>query len=598
MTHGELVEPRRGIRIAAAVAFAALLITPFAIKHFSATDRGVSNTSLELYGFALEDVAAEAGIEFTHQAPELDPKLEPIMPAVASFGAAVSVVDFDRDGWQDLYVTNSAIGSQNALYHNRQDGTFEDLAAQLGVADVNRQGTGVSMGAVWGDYDNDGYEDLFLYKWGRPELFRNQEGHSFARVTDGAGLPGWTNANTAVWFDYDGDGWLDLFLGSFYPENLDLWNLANTRMMPESFEYAQNGGRNFLFHNRGDGTFEDVTATAGLTTRRWTLASAAADVDRDGDPDLFVANDFGINELYMNDGGRFREVGRDANIARTPKSGMNASFGDVLNRGQWNLFVTNISEPGVLIHGNDLWVPEADSGATPAYRNLASATGVELAGFAFGAQFGDLNNDGWLDLYVAAGYISGRSRDSYWYDYSLVAGGHRNIIADASNWPAMRGRSLSGYQEDRVWLNDGTGRFYDVTAAIGATNTYDGRAVAFADLWNRGVLDVVVACQRGPLKLYKNTVDPSRHWMAFSLEGVGSNRSAIGAEVRLYWGGMEQIQQVDGGSGFAAQNQRRLHFGLGTATAVDSAVVRWPSGAVERLPSPAVDVVHALREPA
>ncbi|MGH7574891.1 MAG: FG-GAP repeat domain-containing protein, partial [Longimicrobiales bacterium] len=389
-------------RILATLVFIALIATPLALRHFSSPSRAEASSTgaaLERYGFALREVSHAAGIRFTHQAPALDPKLDAIMPAVSAFGAAVSIVDYDRDGWQDLYVTNSAIDSHNALYRNEGDGTFEDVAARLGVADVNRSGTGASMGAVWGDYDNDGYEDLLLYKWGRPELFHNDAGHGFTRVTEHAGLPSWLNANTAVWFDYDGDGRLDLFIGGYYPAELDLWNLEHTRIMPESFEYAQNGGRNYLFRNVGNGRFEEVGKAMGLTTTRWTLAAAAADVDRDGDADLFVANDFGINDLYINDRGeRFDEVGRTANVARTPKSGMNASFADVLNRGEWSLFVTNISEPGVLIHGNDLWSPTGDSAGVPAYRNLAGALGVELSGWAFGAQFGDLNNDGWLDL--------------------------------------------------------------------------------------------------------------------------------------------------------------------------------------------------------
>jgi hypothetical protein len=342
-----------------------------------------------------------------------------------------------------------------------------------------------------------------------------------------------------------------------------------------------------------------VGESVGLTSRRWTLAAATADVDRDGDPDLFVANDFGINELYLNEGGRrLREVGRAANVADVPKSGMNAGFADVLNRGEWGLFVSNISEPGVLIHGNDLWVPVHDSGAVPAYRNLAGAMGVELAGFAFGAQFGDLNNDGWLDLYVSNGYVTGDSRDSYWYDYSVITGGHRNIIEDARNWPAIGLRSLSGYQEDHVWLNDGAGRFTDVTRAVGAVNPYDGRAVALADLWNRGVLDVVVAYQRGPLLVYRTTASPRHGWVAFSLEGGRSNRSAIGAEVRLFAPGLDQLRQVEGGNGLAAQNQRRVHFGLGSAPRVDSVVIRWPSGTVQAIRAPAVNTLHAVKEPA
>jgi hypothetical protein len=597
---GTEITPRPVARVVVSVLFVALLGVPWVLRpHYEAVGSpgpalGV-DSALARHGLALRDVAEEAGVRFTHQAPTLDPKLEPIMPAVAVFGAAVSVVDFDRDGWSDFYVTSSAIGASNGLFRNRGDGTFEDVAAELGVADVNRRDTGVSMGAVWGDYDNDGYEDLFLYRWGRPVLFHNDGGRGFSPV-EAAGFPDRVNANTATWFDYDRDGRLDLFLGGFYPDTLDLWALDHTRMMPESFEFANNGGRNYLFRNRGDGTFDEVGAELGLTTRRWTLASSAADVDGDGDPDLFVANDYGINELYINEGEAFREVGRTANVARVPKSGMNASFGDVFNRGQWNLFVTNISESGVLIHGNDLWVPGDPAPAEPRYRNLAGALGVELAGFPFGAQFGDLNNDGWLDLYVANGYISGDNRESYWYDYSKVVGGHSDIIADARNWPPLAGRSLSGYQQDRVWLNDGAGRFHDVTRDVADPRSLDGRAVALADLWNRGALDAIVANQGGPVRLLRNTPDPTHGWIAFALEGVASNRSAIGAEVHLFWNGMEQVRQIEGGNGFAAQNQRRAHFGLGAAARVDSVVFRWPSGRTQVLAAPEPNRIHVVRE--
>jgi hypothetical protein len=276
---------------------------------------------------------------------------------------------------------------------------------------------------------------------------------------------------------------------------------------------------------------------------------------------------------------------------------MNASFADVLNRGEWGLFVTNIAEPGVLMHGNDLWLPTGTVAGTPRYQNLAGAMGVELAGWSFGAQFGDLNNDGWLDLYVANGYVSGESRDSYWYDYSLVAGGNQNIIGDARNWPAMEGRSLSGHQEDRLWLSDGTGRFRDVAPALGAANPHDGRAVAFADLWNRGVLDVIVASQGGPLQLYRNEVAPGRHWIAFELEGTRGNRSAIGAEVRLFADGTERLRQVEGGSGFAAQGQRRVHFGLGAVSRVERVEIRWPSGERQVIATPAADSLHTVVEP-
>ena len=221
---------------------------------------------------------------------------------------------------------------------------------------------------------------------------------------------------------------------------------------------------------------------------------------------------------------------------------MNAAFGDVFNDGRLSIYETNISEPGVLIQANNLWVPRAATadGAVQ-YDNLASSMGVDLGGWSWGAQFGDLNNDGTQDLYLVNGYVSGEDRTSYWYDFSQIAVGHSAIIGDAQNWPPMRGRSLSGFQRQRLWLNDGRGRFTEVAQVVGATDTYDGRAVALADLWNRGVLDVIVANQRSPLVLYSNTVQPARHWIGVELEGRVSNRSAIGARVELYWKGGRQV---------------------------------------------------------
>ena len=596
MKHGPVA------RIILTAFFIALLATPAAIRRVSAARASArirldANAALVRHGFYLQEISHQAGINFVHQAPVLDPKLDRIMPEVASMGASVSIVDFDRDGWPDIYVTNSREGSKNALYHNNHDGTFTDVAPELGIADVNQPGTGVSMGAVWGDYDNDGYEDLFLIKWGRPELFHNDHGHGFTRVSEQAGLPKWINANTAVWFDYDGDGLLDLFVGGYYAEDIDLWHLKTTRIMPDSFEYAKNGGRKYLFHNLGNGRFEEVSAKVGINSNRWALAAAAADLRGTGHPDLFVANDYGVSELFLNDGKRFHEAGEETGVGFAPKSGMNVAFGDILNQGKYSVYVSNISEEGVLIQGNNLWVPQDGTGHELKFENLARDLGVELGGWSFGAQFGDLNNDGTLDLYLTNGYISLDRNRSYWYDFSKVAGGNSTIIGDADNWPAIDHRSLSGYQQKHVWLNDGAGKFVDVAQAVGVTDTYDGRAVAFADLWNRGVLDVIVANQRGPVLLYKNTVNPENKWIEFELEGTKSNRSAIGAEVTLYWNGQEQKQEVSGGSGFAAQNQRRLHFGLGRNPEIEKAMIRWPSGTMQTLDHLAPDQLFHVKEP-
>jgi len=591
-------------RILASLFFIGLLATPAILRWRSSSQAASAKSTLDRqsalarHGFYLEDITHTAGIDFVHQAPTLDSKLAPIMPEVASMGASVSIVDFDRDGWPDIYVTNSAEGSKNRLYRNMHDGTFKDMASELGIADVNQPGTGVSMGAVWGDYDNDGYEDLFLIKWGRPELFHNDHGRGFTRVSEQAGLPKWINANTAVWFDYDGDGLLDLFVGGYYPEDVDLWHLKSTRMMPDSFEYAKNGGRKYLFHNLGGGKFEEVSAKSGIDSRRWALASSAADLRGTGHPDLFVANDYGVSELYRNDGKCFYEVGEQAGVGFAPKSGMSVSFGDIFNQGKYAVYVSNISEDGALIQGNNLWVPkEGTEGNATQYENLARDMGVELGGWSFGSQFGDLNNDGTLDLYVTNGYVSLDRKRSYWYDFTKIAGGNSAIIGDAKDWPAMDGRSLSGYQQKHVWLNDGAGKFVDVAQSIGVTDTYDGRAIAFADLWNTGALDVVEANQRGPLLVYKNTVSPENQWIEFDLEGTKSNRSAIGAQVTLSWNNKTQVQQVSGGGGFSAQNDRRLHFGLGRSARIQSATVHWPSGKVQTLVDLAPGKLYKVEEP-
>ena len=257
--------------------------------------------------------------------------------------------------------------------------------------------------------------------------------------------------------------------------------------MPDSFEYAKNGGRKYLFHNLGNGKFEEVSEKVGISSRRWALASSTADLRGTGHPDLFVANDYGVSESILNDGQRFHEAGEQTGVGFAPKSGMNVAFGDILNQGKTFGVCVQYFRRRRAHPRQQLWVPkEGVSGRDIQFENLARDLGVELGGWSFGAQFGDLNNDGALDLYLTNGYVSLDRNRSYWYDFSRVAGGNSTIIGDARNWPAMDKRSLSGYQQKHVWLNDGAGKFVDVAQAVGVTDTYDGRAVAFADLWNRG----------------------------------------------------------------------------------------------------------------
>jgi hypothetical protein len=557
-------------------------------------DRGPSRAAADAAhpGFVLRDETAAAGIHFVHHRPTFDPKIASIEPHVAALGASVSVADFDGDGWPDLYFTNSRFGEPNALYRNKGDGTFEDVAVSTGLADLNRAGKGVSMGAVWGDFDNDGREDVLVYRYGYLELFRNVDGRHFEEVTEHAGLRRWVNSNGAIWVDYDRDGLLDLYVTAYF-RDFDLWHLKTTKIMHNSFEFATNGGKNLLFHNLGGGKFEDVTDRMGVGSTRWTLAAASADFNGDRWPDIYLANDYGPEELYLNDHGR-RFVLTTAGLQSESKSGMSVTLGDAFNRGRLDAFVTNISERGYLFQNNNLRLndmPEAGR-----FRNVAEGE-IADAGWAWGAQFGDLNNDGANELFVANGFISADPQKSYWYAMSKIAGANARFFEDAATWPPFGNASLSGYERSRVYVNRGVAGWTDVAKKVGATDVYDGRAVALADLSNRGALDVIVANQNQPAVLYHDYPDSANHWVAFTLVGTRSNRSAIGAEVVLESGDLRQRRIVDGGSGFASQNDRRLHFGLGRREWVDRVIVNWPSGAKQVLLRPRIDGFVTVTEP-
>ncbi len=562
--------------------------------------------------FRMREVHAEVGIDFRHVRPSFDPKLANIDAQIAALGAAVSVADADGDGRPDLYATNSAFGEPNALYVNRgEDGArrLVDMAAEAGVADLNVEGRGVSMGSVWADMDNDGDEDLFVYRYGYPALFRNEGGLRFTEVTAGSGLERWMNANAAVWFDADQDGLVDLFVAGYFHERYDLWDLETTEIMQESFEFATNGGSNVLFRNLGDGRFEDVTERAGLSSSRWTMGAAAADFDGDGLVDLYTANDYGAEEFYRNRGGGRFEL-YDAGLGDDSKSGMCVALGELLNEARLSVFVTNISVRGYLFQGNNLRHSYLAEGA--GFQNVASGK-VADCGWAWGSQIGDLDNDGWQDLFVANGFVTGdEGAGDYWYNMTKVGGAASEVVVDAANWPTMGGMDLSGNERSRVLLNRNGRIFTDVAEAAGVTDTYDGRSVVLVDLFDRGALDVVVANQRGPLLVYSCEPPAGRHWVKVSLEGSAgptpspgadpqlrrSNRSGIGATVEVKAGDVHTVRVVDGGSGFCSQNERRLHFGLGDEERLEEVVVHWPSGRKTVLRDLPVDTTHHVTEDA
>src|SRR3954470_11356504 len=273
---------------------------------------------------------------------------------------------------------------------------------------------------------------------------------------------------------------------------------------------------------------------------------------------------------------------------------MSVTLGDAFNRGKLDAFVTNISERGYLFQNNNLRLNQmTDAGG---FRNVAEGA-IADAGWAWGAQFGDFNNDGANELFVANGFISADRNKSYWYAMSKIAGANGRFFEDAATWPAFGNASLSGYEVSRVYLNRGVAGWVDVAKSVGVTDLYDGRAVAIADLSSRGVQDVIVANQNQPAVLYRDYPDTSNHWIAFKLIGTRSNRTAIGAEVLIEGGDRRQRRVGDGGSGFASQNDRRVHFGLGTHEWVDRVVIQWPSGTQQVLARPPIDRIMTVTEP-
>jgi len=563
--------------------------------------RGEEKLSSKL-AFRLHESAHEHGIDFKHTNAKLDPKLDNIAVQIAGLGAAVSVVDADGDGWADIYATTSVFGGKNALYHNLHDGRFVECAGEAGLADVNLPGEGASMGSIWADFDNDGLPDCYLYKYGNAQLFHNDGKLHFTDVTQAAGLRRWMNTNGACWIDYDRDGLVDLYVTGYFREETDLWHLTTTRIMQDSFEFAKNGSHRHFYKNLGGGRFEDVTQKLGLDSTRWALAVCAADMNGDGWPDLYVANDYGTEELFLNQHGERFVPAEKVGLDESSKSGMSVALGDIMNDGTLGAFVTNISKRGYLFQGNNLRLNRLAKGFGMA--NVSEGV-VEDCGWAWGSQFADLDNDGRQDLVVLNGFISGNQKhDEYWYDMTKLATAAGELAEDAAAWPAQDDRGLSGYERSRVLLNQSVNssgkrqtKFTDVAAEAGVDDLLDGRAVATADFFHKGKLDLVVANQQGPLLFYENQVDPARHWIQFELEGTHSNRSAVGAEVTVYFAGVRTVQALLAGSGFCSQNEFALHYGLGTCDKVEKVVIRWPDGSEQTLEAPAIDQRHHVKEP-
>ena len=554
------------------------------------------------------DVTAASGLGRPHELRRFDNPYAEIMAGYTALGAAAAVADYDGDGDEDLFVTTSSATGRNRLWRNEGGLRFTDVAEAAGVAGGNDAGN-ASADAVWLDADGDGRPDLFVARFGRPQLFHNVGGGRFREITREAGLDRYANSIAAIAFDHDGDGRVDLLVGHYFAP-VDVFRPSTPRFFPESFETADNGGGVTLWRNEGPaaGTpvrFADVTERAGLAQSGWTLDVGAGDADLDGDLDLYVACDFGTDRFFANRGdGTFADHTREA-IGIDTKKGMNAEWGDFDGDGWLDVYVTNITDE-YMREGNFLWRNDALGAADggPSFTDLAAETGTRDTGWGWGAKLFDADNDGWLDLYALNGWVSA-GPESYVPDvFAMILrvmeekGGD---FSDARDWPPMRDKSLSGFQRNRFFRSAGGALFVEEAARHGLDSVRDGRGLAVADLDGDGRVDLFVTNAGAPPHLFRNVapVAPAGpHWVTLALAGTAPAGAAVGAEVRLTAGGRTRLGFADPGNGFAAQGSRRVHFGLGAAAAVERVQVRWPSGRRSVLGPLAAGRVYRLAEPA
>jgi hypothetical protein len=535
-----------------------------------------------------EDITRKAGINARHTNREFQNPYARTMAGYAALGAAAAVADYDGDGFEDIFVTDSKIDGKNHLYHNNGDLTFTDVAEAAGVANGN-DADNATAGALWFDYNNDGRPDLLVIRFGQSLLFENRGDGKFVDVTHAAGLTRYLNAITAVAFDYDRDGYVDLLIGSYF-QPVNIFHPSTPRFFPENLETANNGGGVTVFHNNGNGTFTDVTEAVGMRQSGWVLSLGHADADNDGNDDLYVACDFGTDRFFVNNGkGAFIDKTASA-IGFDTKKGMNADWGDYDNDGFLDVYVTNITED-YMREGNFLW----HNNGNLTFTDVARETGTWDTGWGWGAKFFDYDNDGWLDLYVANGWVSA-GKESFIPDiFNLIIKPDADL-ADARNWPIMGNKSLSGYEKKKLFHNEHGELFKDEAARHGVDSIRDGRGIAVADFDNDGRLDLFVTNANAEPYLYHNILPTGAHWVEFQLEGTRSNRMAVGAQVRITNHGQTRLSFVNGGNGFGAQSTMRVHFGLAEATSIERVEVRWPSGLKQEFANLAADRIYKLVE--
>lgn len=505
-------------------------------------------------GFRLTDVTAQAGIHYQHNSGAFGAKRLP-----ETMGPGCAFLDYDGDGWLDILFVNGCDWPEHkrrpttlALYRNNRNGTFIDVTRSAGLA-VEMYGMGVAVG----DYDNDGFPDVFVTAVGQSRLFRNTGKGSFTDVTQKAGLGGRSGFSTsAMWVDYDRDGLLDLFVCNYvqWESRHDVFCSLDGKNKSYCTPEAYRGSTCWLFRNRGDGTFEDVTAKSGLfDTSSKALGVALIDYERDGWPDILVANDTQPNKLYRNRGnGTFEEIGVRAGVAFSEdgraRAGMGVDAADFLNAGTNGVAITNFDNEMVALYS-----PSAGG----AFHDVAPASGVGEASrntLGFGCAFLDIDLDGRLDLAVANGHIDDTAR--------MV-------------------RPHSAYaQPPHLFLNQGGGRFRDAASDAGAAFAAAkvARGLAFGDFDNDGDVDLLVTTNQGPPYLYRTDIANGNRSFRLQLTGTKSNRDGIGAVVRLRTADGAQMRTVKSGSSYLSQSELPVTFGLGRRNTADAVVVEWPSG--------------------
>ena len=518
------------------------------------------------------DVADQAHVAVPHHPAVFDmKKLGHIMPMVTAGASGGAVADYNHDGWLDIFVNDSKTGTRNHLFRNNGDMTFTDVAEAAGVANMNDDLNASSMGLFF-DYDGDGWEDLLIVRLGTQVLMKNMGDGTFKDVTVKAGLNKHINALAAIAFDYNGDGYVDLYFGAYY-RDIDMFDIHTDEVLHESFETARNGGANVLFRNNGDGTFTDVTKEAGVGDTGWTIAVAHGDYDNDGLPDIYVANDYGPDKLFRNTGhGSFKDVTEKA-IGVDTKKGMNAEFGDFNNDGYLDVFVTNITEEW-LVECNMLWQNSGHGTFTDVSKELH----VCETGWGWGGKFLDYDNDGDLDLYTTNGFLTGKG--NYLDDLLPALYDSGENPSNPAKWPDMKGRGIAAEQKNVLFTNL-RGTTFVRAENSGVDVARDSRAILLGDFDNDGRVDMFVTNNDLNAMLFHNEVKNSNHWTEIVLKGKAPNNDAVGARLTLTLKGQKQIREVNIGNGFGGASMLRQNFGLGKADSIDQLDIHWPYGDVQ-----------------